>query len=215
MGGADCDCVHLRCADMEDTQYCPAASCPDGQTCENVRGECVCIEEETQSELHCSDSEAPACGGYCRPGLECIYTGQDTCACQAMDCGDIDDTKYCELGNCPDGGQCKQVGRDCGCVEETALACSESDDPACLGECNEGMACMDHTGYCMCDPDDSQCEDGTDNDNDGLFDCDDPNCENSDPCVPCYQISPGQCGGSCEYGECSWDGRSCACSGIM
>nr|CDJ95832.1 EGF and NHL repeat and YD repeat domain containing protein [Haemonchus contortus] len=136
----------------------------------------------------CEREVCPPCEhGLCRSGL---------CICEAGWTGNLCDHADCAIG-CLDHGKCMKNGT-CLCdkgwnggnchIEGCPLSCSGH------GECRWGLLPgEDGDGWrCDCQPSfigddcavpvETDCQDGLDNDNDGLIDCDDPECCSSTEC---------------------------------
>ncbi|ETN70575.1 EGF-like domain protein, partial [Necator americanus] len=126
----------------------------------------------------------PCLHGACMSGL---------CVCETGWSGDLCDEAECAIG-CLEHGKCLKNGT-CACdkgwngencfVDGCPLSCSGH------GECRysqglaEGWRCVcqpSYTGNDCAVPIETDCRDGLDNDNDGLIDCDDPECCSSTEC---------------------------------
>ena len=115
--------------------------------------------------------------------------------------------------------------RRCGCDPHCILYCGSA-----LGEgCPSGFTCRDwdtgapnpQQGACVPNrpPSEPDCDDGQDEDADGLTDCDDPDCENLPVCVPdeiCDNTSDDDSDGAADCADPDCEGLPCdggTCSG--
>ncbi|KAL6728566.1 hypothetical protein Aduo_010328 [Ancylostoma duodenale] len=148
-----------------------------------VAGVCRC--NQGWEGVECEREVCPPCQhGVCMNGL---------CVCETGWSGDLCDQAECPIG-CLEHGKCLKNGT-CVCdkgwngdncyMEGCPLSCSGH------GECRysqglaEGWRCVcqpSYTGIDCAVPIETDCRDGLDNDNDGLTDCDDPECCSSSEC---------------------------------
>ncbi|KAK6741696.1 hypothetical protein RB195_009519 [Necator americanus] len=148
-----------------------------------VAGVCRC--DQGWEGVDCEREVCPPClHGACMSGL---------CVCETGWSGDLCDEAECAIG-CLEHGKCLKNGT-CACdkgwngencfVDGCPLSCSGH------GECRysqglaEGWRCVcqpSYTGNDCAVPIETDCRDGLDNDNDGLIDCDDPECCSSTEC---------------------------------
>lgn len=126
--------------------------------------------------------------------------------CPAAVCAadlDCDDAVECTVDTCDVGpGVCANtpVADGIGCtggICDAGTCCADSDQDGvsvCAGDCDDGNALI-YPGF------PEFCDDGLDNDCDGLVDCDDPDCANGGP--PCAQCGDGVVEGaeSCDDGN--------------
>ncbi|MBN2722711.1 MAG: hypothetical protein JXR95_01435 [Deltaproteobacteria bacterium] len=115
---------------------------------------------------------------YGVPSGACMVPCTDTCeeegfACVEFTSGESYCLPECELGgnDCRDGMGCFQIDD---AVNVCWADCQSSEDCSVTGLCNT------EDGFCMVP--DEKCGDGTDNDMDGLIDCDDPDCTGDVDC---------------------------------
>ncbi len=172
-----CKCQKQTC---EESEYpiC-GGSCPKGQMCTTTDEQtCECVPEIPR----CEDSYNLKCTGECPEGEVCQMVG-DGCECVTQYTCSGMDANSCEQGTCPPGEVCQYTAGECSCVEETGERCGDSEPPMCEGSCDtETGYCTERGDTCVCAVSDKLCADGEDNDNDGLIDCQDPDCANSEYC---------------------------------
>ncbi len=206
--GADDNCDGL--VDCQDV-----AGCPDRTVCSAIggkqcsRGVCACPHGQ-MAETACGDGLDNDCDGTvdCLDGdcanLACSATGRrctgNACVCPtaAESCSVPGDEDCDGLADCADVASCP-AGTACG--------------PNGL-ECSANAVCLCPSGQQA----EASCGDGTDNDCDGLADCQDPDCLGS----PCGAGQAYCCGQSCvqtvaqgSCGHCSLtcpSGEACATS---
>lgn len=208
------------------------AECDDGNACNGLEtcvdsacqpGEPVVCEDDG---LYCNGSE------YCDNGV-CVHTGdpcsgtdicdEDNDRCRPITCGD---------GVCGEGEDCYNCPEDC-ISGSGGGDCASCFKGICDGSCHpvkEGPDCSDCApSYCcgdgVCNGEEdstnckidcgepsvpeTSCNDGLDNDRDGLTDCNDPDCSNDPACQsgclqrkePCSS-NEDCCSGRCFRGAC-------------
>ncbi len=233
------------CTEESRTGPCDNGDFCDG-TDSCVDGSCTGSGDPCPGASTC-DEDLDACTGCvgdgdCPNGQEC---SGGTCTCPTGDtelCDTAGDEDCNGLADCLDsacnGASCGANGRvciegDCGCLGTVEL-CSAAGDEDCNGAANcadsacEGRTCQSGR-ICIsgsCDPDcvyegpeasEGFCEDGRDNDCDGMTDCGDPECGGTCTCFGC----PDGGGDACVYegeedteGFCG-DGRDNDCDGSV
>lgn len=168
----------------------------------------------------------PACvdDADCDDGLVC--NGQERCVdgvCVPGTPPDCDDGIACTVDRCrephgcehePDHGACagsfcdgeKQCDPERGCVVVSPVDCDDGD--MCTRNwCDDALQRCESEPWVPpeADPYETVCDDGIDNDCDGLVDCDDPDCER-----------PGECGcDTSESGVQCRDGIDNDCDGLV
>ena len=111
-------------------------------------------------------------------GGVCTYaTIADCVPCATA--ADCDDGNGCTTDTCSANGACEHLARE-GCIPCATAADCDDLNPCTTDTCTGG-ACG-HTDVAGCGPE--QCNDGIDNDGDGLVDCADPDCANAPECRP-------------------------------
>jgi hypothetical protein len=197
--GALCDnTCHLTesdCTDGEDNDLdgltdcedpdCNLQACDDGNQCTGA-GQCV--------SGTCEPGQTLPDGTQCNDENPC--TGPDTCVmgtCQGPDFdeGQCDDEDPCTIDQCV-GGVCDSSEIDVGASCDDDEECTSPDtcqvDGSCEGPdvedgttCDDGNSCTIDTcqeGMCEGEPPGEEiCNNGIDDDCDGLIDGDDPDCE--------------------------------------
>ena len=211
--GIDNDCdgdIDCNDADCTGTVDCPCdydGTCEFGEDCDNCPSDCI------------SGSGGAVCGnGICESG-----DGEDCSSCPS-DCNGVTTGKpsgrFCcgssSLG-CADD-RCTSGGYSCTTIAAGSSFCCgdgicEGDEDAlnCSVDCSGGSYCGDGTcdpgeDICSCSDDcglpplsevpNSTCSDGIDNDCDGVFDCNDTNCETDPTC----NVTCGAAGDACTTG---------------
>lgn len=204
-GMANFDIVSLTCSSDEE--------CDDGNVCNGVEtcdNNGVCQQGES---MVCID-DGYFCNGteFCDETIGCTSIGtpcnaEETCdevndLCVPETCGngscDVgEDCINCggEGGDCisgPGGGTCEACFKglcngDCHPIKE-GPECTDCSPPYCCGDgvCNDEENSENCAIDCGGEPPVTEivCDDGSDNDEDGLTDCDDPDC-GSDPACGC------------------------------
>jgi hypothetical protein len=183
--------------------------------CEAPRRQCGsrCVNVLTHPE-HCGDCNQPCTGGsFCDDGM-CARTcaaGLRSCGGACVDvaadrdhCGDCDRPcardQECRGGRC----QCPEGYIECGgeCVdpETSSLHCG-----VCMRTCDADEFCGGGTCQCAGGSRETDCNDGDDEDCDGLIDCRDPDCIGE----------TRGCTGACGPGSqsCQMDGTWAECTG--
>lgn len=171
----DCDTL-VDCADPQ----CDAVSCSvQGKVCQN--GACTCTAQGgivEVTETLCSDGKDNDCNGF----TDC---GDPTC--NGIVCGGVG--KVCQAKSCVcqvDGGTPEVSESICGDgLDNDCDGAADCDDPSCNNvvcsttnkRCSANM-CICTGGGGSLETSETICNDGKDNDCDGLTDCDDPSCAN-------------------------------------
>ena len=172
----------------------------NSEFCTDADGDGYYAERDCGTAIDCNDRNAgiyPGALEICGDGRDQDCDGKDT-ACQPVP-ADVDDDGD---GYSENQGDCNDRNAD---IFPGAIEICDSLDNDCDGSVDEGNVCQtctdaDGDGYykengCGGDPDcndtnaginpgaDEDCDDGKDNDCDGLIDCDDPDCDAV--CNPC------------------------------
>ena len=202
--------------DCADTDCASQAPCSDG-------GEVVCDDIQDNDEdlfLDCEDTTgcqalamcnpgATAVGGPCSRPNDCQTNGRDPfCIGQANFENWLDGycSEFCSLAmpDCPEGALCFDAGLQSGnglCLAE----CTGTDD------CRAGYSCNNFGARMLCWPGGEICDNMVDDENDGLVDCQDPQCRTFASCAVCgdgLQTGEEQCD---DGGGASGDGCSADC----
>ncbi len=195
-GLADCNgvCVDLS-SDIQNCGECGVV-CDDGDPCtvdSCVNGECLheLLDED-------GDGYAPtSCGGddcddndpNVNPGAsEICDNGVDDDCDGLVDCEDADCANAPECGGTgvcgdPAAGDCCEANGTPYCSDESCCSAVCAVDPFCC-ETSWDSICVEAAGKICdpCAPPQEICDNGTDDDGDGLVDCEDPDCGESPAC---------------------------------
>ncbi|KAK7065757.1 Teneurin-2, partial [Halocaridina rubra] len=182
------DCSQM---DMDALQCLPDCNGHGAFSVENHA--CVCDQPWTGS-----DCSKKACSLDCGPHGSCE---NDACHCHIGWIGPTCSERLCDT-RCSEHGQCKNGT----CVCMTGWNGRHCTLSGCPGNCrNRGTCEADHEGIwrCRCETGwdgtdcsamlETQCNDNTDNDRDGLVDCEDPECCTHHSCngsVLCVSTAP-------------------------
>lgn len=228
--GGDVPCTELYCTDGSDNDLDGMVDCADTDCVTDT----ACIAEQPGCDDDSDGQGASSCGGDDCDDLEpTIYYGapevcgngiDDDCVggevpCDEVSCTDQADNDLDGLVDCNDG-DCTQ---HTWCIAQLP-GCDEDDDnygaASCGGDdCNDANASVYYGAPEVCgnnvDDDcvggdvpcsETYCIDGTDNDLDGLKDCDDPDCAADSTCIA---QQPGCDQDSDEHGATSCGGNDC------
>jgi hypothetical protein len=160
--------------DCNDHNGCTTDTCSEG-VCVNAPIE-GCVSCTTAAE--CDDNNG-CTNDVCDPNEVCQHEPREGCIpCEkAADC---DDQNPCTNDACAADGSC-QITAIPGCQRcETATDCDDHDN--CTLESCTGGVCS-HSKNPQCDLTPEVCDNGKDDDGDGLIDCADPDCANAPNCV--------------------------------
>jgi hypothetical protein len=203
--GVDNDCDGYADCDDTDCEEVPACRCGNGK-CE-LGEDCNTCPDDCIG----GSGEADCGNGVCEPAA-----GEDCISCP-NDCAGKQTGKPSKRFCCGDGDGISPV--DCGdprCKTEE-YSCGQTPEPFCCGD----LVCEGAEDQCNCaidcgDPPTNEipgtggtCNDGTDNDCDGLTDCDDSDCSADPACVsdcgerdaPCT-VDEDCCSDRCHRGKC-------------
>ena len=143
-----------------------------------VGGECC------SQDADCNDGKA-CTSDSCHAGA-CEHTAQSGCI-PCTTAADCNDGNPCTTDACGTDGRCAFTGIP-GCQRcTTAADCNDGN--SCTTDSCTGNVCA-HTAVPGCGPE--VCNDGIDNDGDGLVDCADPDCVNAPECQPKREVC-GNC----------------------
>ncbi|EYF04499.1 DUF4215 domain-containing protein [Chondromyces apiculatus] len=195
-GVAPCDgSGEVVCDDAQDNDHDGFLDCDDASDCQGLG---MCIPGETPL------------GGSCQTSHECQASANDPfCIAEARFEGWTDGycSEFCDITNddCPAGGSCFDTGLGNGhgvCLQ----SCTDS------AECRPGYTCNAFGVRSMCWPGLEICDNGLDDDNNGVSDCDDDKCRSFAACAQCgdgFVSSNEQCddGGTTGGDGCAADCR--------
>jgi hypothetical protein len=213
--GSHCGTCNVACTggDVCKAGVC-APPCSPGLTL--CSGNCVDIQTD---ENHCGGCAKPACpsGNVCKAGVCAIDCGAFT-SCIPGSCTDLKtDDKHC--GNC--ATDCTTSGKICsgGVCQITCsspyILCAgscvnpQNDNANCNGcgkPCALGQSCIGS----VCTKLVENCQNGVDDDKDGLIDCADPDCTTL---YTCATTPAGWNGPVAVWSGAAGSGPSCAASG--
>ena len=207
----------IDCADTS----CNLASCGAGCLCTGgIKVEALCsdnADNDGDGQRDCADPDCDV--KACAAGCTCLDGGARETNCQdtidndsdgGADCAD----PSCEQQFCLAGTTQRCNGASCLCnggmpVPEVMGACSDGIDNDCDNQidCREiicdGLPCFADAGGCTCanrERSESDCQNGADDDRDGMADCADTVSCNGRPCRATVggSTAAGQCmGGAC------------------
>jgi len=178
-------CTSDRCDADGQCSHEPV-NCDDGNVCTSdlcdPAAGCVSVANDGAS---CDDSNACTSGDVCA-GTVCKGSAVPGCCAANADC---DDGDACSIDTCV-AGQCASKPRDCAVADRCLAGFCDAATGACATapvSCSDGNVCTDDS----CDPaigcvslptasppqaKETSCNDGADNDCDGLIDAADPDC---------------------------------------
>jgi len=194
------------CSAACETEGGPETDCGDG------------VDNDADGLVDCADSDCasdPTCAPVCGNGL-------------------VEGGEECDDGNTIDGDGCTaacedEAGPETNCEDrddndgDGLVDCADpdcTDDPFCLcgnGQPDPGEACDDGNNAdgdgcssdCQVEIGPEVCNDGIDNDTDGLVDCADSDCANDPACMPMCGNGIVEAGEECDDGN-SVDGDGCS-----
>ena len=188
-------CTAGRCVDGVGCEYTPVAGgCDDDDAC-TTGDRCVdgtCVADGT---LPCDDQN-PCTDDGCDPVAGCTFS-PNAVPCDDHDActtGDQCSGSQCRGGlaaECDDGNLCTDDGclPASGCTHAfNSVACDDGNPCTQPDQCRDGRC---RGGPVVCTED--LCGDGTDDDTDGFTDCDDPDCLDVPPCLPCVPAEEIAC----------------------
>jgi hypothetical protein len=154
---------------------CTTATCEPGTGC--VFTGCAC-----HSNADCADTN-PCTTDTCDLGTgNCFNVVIPSCmACTTS--ADCADTNACTDDVCNASGVCEHTTRD-RCTPCTTVGQCDDGDQCTNDACEAGVCTHAEIPGCRCIPVPEVCNDGADNDCDGLTDCADPDCAAAPPCIP-------------------------------
>ena len=192
-------------ADCDDQNACTTESCPAGVCVSDTIPGCVpCATDadcndgsgcttDTCASGACSTTSIPGCvpcttaadcgdGNVCTDDAcsadgVCSNPARPSCIPCATDT-DCHDTNACTIDQCGADGSCA-FSTIPGCVPCTTAADCDDHDACTLDACSSGMCAHQHDA--QCNPHEV-CDDGIDNDDNGLTDCADPACSATPAC---------------------------------
>ena len=203
LGGMDRVCVpttETSCSNGMDDDLDGSIDCADGADCASDPS---CQSTCSQQGTNCVPDSSPEA---CCAGLECV----PTIAPNIGECGppptteerglderddDHDGLTDCADPDCAANGFCNPPT----CTDQGSL-CGVDDDPS---SCCPGLDCAYRIAtFGACEPPETICDDGLDQDGDGATDCADDNCSADPVCqctlvgADCNPLLPPCCGGS-------------------
>jgi hypothetical protein len=158
-------------ADCNDQNACTTDACTEG-ICGHTTPDPTCVPCETASE--CNDGN-PCTTEQCSDGI-CGHTTLEGCTpCETA--ADCNDHNACTTDACGEDGTCERT-TIAGCVPcETAAQCDDGN--SCTTDTCPAGSCVHAT---IDDCPIEVCDNGVDDDGDGLVDCADSDCANNPVC---------------------------------
>ncbi len=230
--GTQCEGCEKACAGKEcgESQGCPCGACPLGMVCNELAGQCECVNQDecTEGDVQCLPDSGPGayrlckedengCGAYgltqkCDDNYKCIQGQDPFCVCQP-DC----ENKTCGDDKC--GGVCPPGCGECEACQYGQCVCPAGSDECGLVDGIPEQACVSQNKFHECVPcgkcgswgPDLACQA-----NESCFDNKAPVCQ-CDPTIQCSkkQCGPDGCDGTCptqcsQWEQCTADGQ-CEC----
>lgn len=171
----------FECEDLFDNDVDGYLDCDDATNC--------------QVSFACTPGNEPP-GAQCFSHNDCAATGNDP-VCLGLQQGFVDGycSEFCDLAApaCAGDGICADPASVTGKPVSVNGICF--DACATNADCRPGYECVDRglaQLVCIVAPE-KQCDDLQDNDADGLFDCQDPDCQVSAACQPGFKATGQPC----------------------
>lgn len=197
-------CIVVACENdggsCDQNSDCCSLNCQDG-VCEP--GNCTNTGDACTNDAECCSNDCT--GGICAPGGNCTANG-NSCVQGSECCSGL-----CQDGVCEGQNNCDGIGAPCDNANNNCcdgLFCADNDGDgsfACEGAVAGDVICGQGNDAHIC-----QCADGIDNDGDGLFDSNDPQCLGAadDNELEFATGVPGDNNGANGATECPFDGNS-------
>jgi hypothetical protein len=178
--------------------------CNDGNACTGANGTSDTCQGGSctgGAPVTCSASDQCHVAGTCNPatGICSIPNAADGTTCN--------DGNPCTTGDACAAGLCRSTPIP-GCQRCTTVADCDDDDRCTVERCTGGICGHDPAAECQLVPE--QCDDGVDNDGDGLIDCADSDCTSAPNCQA-HEIC-GNCLDDDGDGMIDYEDRDC-CAG--
>lgn len=214
--GGNCqqnDCSSLPCEDCTQCAVSPGGACEEemiafqndpqsadfidcvvncgGPSCLNMCLQAYPVAGQLYLALAgCVMDACPDCGNSCGNGICEILAGESALTCPSDCSGGVCGDGVCEPGeenSCP--GDCHVCGNGLCESGEDAVNCGIDCPPTCgngICEANEEIECPFDCGAI-----EASCNNGFDDDGDGLVDCSDPDCSADPACAPGAEVCDG------------------------
>jgi len=209
----DCDaaCEGLACGDGGTDAACDCGQCADGYGCTD-EGQCSAECGELCADLECGaagvDDECDC--GTCAEYYVCVDGTCDVdcdAACELAECTPEWAAGLCDCGACDDGNPCTddacQVDGVCVFAGLDGVGCDDDDHCTGDGLCQAGI-CV--AAPVICDDENTCTDDSCDPDTgDCVFEPNDADCDDGDPCTVGDQCAAGVCAGIAMDCECVTD----------
>ena len=176
----------FQCEDLTDNDFDGYLDCDDATDC--------------QISSYCTPGADPP-GAQCFGNNDCAATGNDP-ICLGIQQGFVDGycSEFCDLASpvCAGDGICADPATVTGKPVSVNGICF--DTCGSNADCRPGYECVDRglaQTVCIVAPE-NQCEDISDNDADGLVDCQDPDCQDKPACLAGFKATGQPCASNSE-----------------
>jgi hypothetical protein len=180
------ECANNFDDDVDGLTDCADPDCFVDPVCQVLPFELDCannIDDDLDGAIDCDDPDCSADPACQAPGVEDCSNGLDDDADGNVDCDDADCTfePSCDAGD----GDCCSPNGTAGCSDEIGEDCVCAIDPYCCNNLWDSICIDAYINACggTCTGTEI-CNNGLDDDSDGLADCNDPDCAGDPSCLP-------------------------------